>query len=249
MIGKLRALTVTRMKKPGRYGDGGGLWLQVTNAGARSWVYRYWVAQRDPDSGQPVRNENDKVRGRSREMGLGSCIVVGLEQARELAAECRKLRRQGIDPLDARQTLKTQAALRAAKAVSFSKCAEDYIKAHGVGWTNATHASQWAVSIRTFVEPIIGSLPVQSIDTPLVLKCLEPIWTEKPETASRVRGRIESILDYAKVSGYRVGENPARWRGHLDKLLPARSKVRKVVHHAALAYADVSEFMLALRKR
>jgi integrase len=247
LIGKLKALTVARVKEPGRYGDGGGLYLQVTSSGARSWLFRYWVEDRDPESGQPVRDETGKACGKSREMGLGSCVVVSLEQARELAGECRKLRRQGIDPIEARRATKTEAALHAAKSISFAKCAEDFIKAHRPGWSNEKHAYQWQASIRMFVDPIIGALPFQAIDTNLVLKVLESIWTEKPETASRVRGRIESILDWAKVKGYRAGENSARWRGHLDKLLPAPSKVRKIVHYPALPFAELPNFMVALR--
>jgi hypothetical protein len=236
LIGKLKALTVARVKQLGMYGDGGGLWLQVTGAGARSWIFRYWASERDPATGQIIRDEMGKARGCSREMGLGSLSVVSLEQARELASKYRQLRRQGIDPIETRQKAKAEAALNIAKTITFAKCAQDYIKAHQAGWRNAKHVQQWENTLAAYAEPVFGSLSVQAIDTALVLKAIEPIWATKPEMASRVRGRIESILDWAKARGYREGENPARWRGHLNHLLPARSKVRKVLHHAALPY-------------
>jgi integrase len=245
-IGKLKALTVARVKQAGMYGDGGGLYLQVTNSGSRSWIFRYWTQDRDPATGAPLRDETGKVLGRSREMGLGSFVVVSLEQARELASEYRKLRRQGVDPIATHRSLKAQAS---AKSITFSKCAQDYIKSHRAGWRNAKHAQQWENTLATYAEPVLGSLPVQAIDTALVLKAIEPIWATKPEMGSRVRGRIESIINWAKVRGYREGENPARWRGHLDHLLPARSKVRKVKHHAALPYAETPAFVAELHKR
>src|SRR5262245_44462577 len=125
------------------------------------------------------------------------------------------------------------AAVEAAKAMTFADCATAYINAHEAGWRNAKHRQQWTNNLATSVSPVVGKLPVSAVDTGLVLKVLEPIWTRKPETASRVRGRMEAVLDWAKVRGYRTGENPARWRGHLDHLLPAKAKVRKVEHHAA----------------
>jgi integrase len=246
-IGKLKALTVARIKQPGMYGDGGGLWLQVTNAGARSWIFRFWIQDRDTATGKSIRNEVGKVHGRSREMGLGSAFVVSLEEARELASEHRKLRRQGIDPLEVRRSQQAQHRLDAAKTITFEQCAEAYIKAHRAGWRNAKHAQQWQSTLVTYAGPVLGSLSVQSIDASIVLKVIEPIWTSRPETASRVRGRIERILDWAKVRGYRDGENPARWRGHLAHLLPARSKVRQVIHHAALNYTEAPAFMATLR--
>ncbi len=249
LIGKLKALTVARVKQPGMYGDGGGLWLQVTSAGARSWIFRYWASERDPATGQIIRDEMGKARGCSREMGLGSLSVVSLEQARELAGKYRQLRREGIDPIETRQKAKAEAALNAAKSITFAKCAQDYIKAHRAGWRNTKHIQQWENTLAVYAEPVFGALSVQAIDTGLVLKAIEPIWATKPEMASRVRGRIESILDWAKARGYREGENPARWRGHLNHLLPARSKVRKVLHHAALPYTEISAFIAELHKR
>jgi integrase len=232
--GKLKALQVTKLKEPGMYADGAGLYLQVTvNARdgepTKSWIYRYML------------------RGKAREMGLGSLNAISLQQARDKALDCRRLRQEGIDPIDARKVERQRGALEAAKSITFKKAAAEYIASHSAGWRNAKHAAQWSATLATYAEPTIGSLSVQSVDTGLVLKVLEPIWTAKPETASRLRGRIESILDWARVRGYRVGENPARWRGHLDVLLPARSKVRRVEHHAALPYPAMPEFMTALR--
>jgi len=174
---------------------------------------------------------------------------VSLLEARKRASERRLQRHDGIDPIEARRAERLKVRLEAAKTITFKECAEGYIKAHRAGWRNGKHASQWEATLATYAEPIIGKLSVQAIDTALVLKVLEPIWTEKPETAGRVRGRMESILDWAKVRGYRMGENPARWKGHLDHLLPARSKVQKVEHHAALPYAELPGFLVSLREQ
>ncbi len=133
--------------------------------------------------------------------------------------------------------------------MTFRQCAEKYIASHESGWRNDVHRRQWPSSLERHVYPVIGDLPVHSIDTALVTKVIEPIWTSIPETASRVRGRIESILDWAKVRGFRMGDNAARYRGHLDKMLPARAKVRRVEHHAALPYAELPGFMAALREQ
>jgi integrase len=238
--GRLTALKVHKAKRPGMYADGGGLYLQVTTGGT-SWVYRYMLT------------------GRAREMGLGPLTLYGLQEARAKALDARRLRHEGIDPIDARRALRARERLDTAKAMTFAQCAEGYIKAHRAGWRNAKHGAQWEATLATYAEPIIGALPVQAIDTALVMKVLEqevrdapdqsaaPLWTARPETASRLRGRMESILDWAKVRGYRYGENPARWRGHLDKLLPARAKVRKVEHHAALPYGALPGFLATLR--
>jgi integrase len=227
---RLTALKVARAKRPGMYADGGGLYLQVTEGGA-SWVYRYMLA------------------GRAREMGLGPLALFGLSEARSKALDARRLRHEGIDPIEARRAIRAQARLDNAKAITFKQCAEGYIAAHRVGWRSGKHAAQWGVTLATYAAPVIGDLPVSAVDTALVLKVLEPIWTTKPETASRLRGRIEAILDWAKVRGYRTGENPARWRAHLDHLLPARAKVRRVEHHRALPYAELPGFMAALREQ
>ena len=230
-INRLTALTVTRTKKPGMYPDGGGLYLQVTKTGAKSWVYRFML------------------NGRARHMGLGPLNAVSLAEARVKATEARRLRVAGVDPISARKAEITQANLESGRAISFKIAAEKYIEAHQPGWRNAKHAAQWASSLETYAYPVLGALPVQGIDTGLVMKVLEPIWTKKTETASRVRGRIESILGWATVSGYRLGDNPARWRNHLDNLLPKRSKVQKVKHYPALPYDEIGAFMATLRDR
>jgi integrase len=228
-VGKLTALKISRDLKPGMYADGAGLYLQVTGAGAKSWIFRF------------------SLNGKAREMGLGSLSAVGLADARAKAAECQRLRQDGIDPIEARKARRQQAALEAAKTITFKEAAASYIGSHKAGWRNGKHASQWENTIATYAEPVLGALSIQAIDTNLVLKVLEPIWKPKPETAGRVRGRIEAILDWAKVRGLRQGENPARWRGHLDHLLPAKSKVRRVKHHAALPYAELPDFIADLR--
>jgi integrase len=235
--GRLTALKVERAKKPGMYADGGGLYLQVTSAGARSWIFRYRLNGYLSKAGRPL----------SREMGLGPLHVVGLADARTRAAECRRLLLDGIDPLDAKRTTRAREALNAAKAMTFAEVAENYITAHRAGWRNARSATAWSTTLAAYVNPICGALLVNTVDTAIVLRVLEPIWTSKTVTAGRVRGRIELILDFAKARGLREGENPARWRGHLDHLLPAIAKVRKVEHHPAMAYSELGEFMAQLR--
>jgi len=231
VIGKLTMLAVRQARERGLYGDSGGLFLQITETGAKSWVFRY------------------KVRGRHRVMGLGPLHTFSLAEAREKAIQCRKARFEGIDPIDARRAGQAQVTLDAAKARSFDECAEAYITAHRPDWRNAKHATQWTSTLAAYASPVFGSLPVQAIDMGLVMKALEPIWTTKPETASRVRARIEAILDWAKVKGFRQGENPARWRGHLESLLPNKAKVREVEHHPALPWAQIGTFMAALREQ
>lgn len=228
---RLKALAVTRTKKPGMYPDGGGLYLQVTKAGSKSWIYRFMLG------------------GTPRHMGLGPLHAVSLAEAREKAAEARKLRVAGIDPIEARKAEVDKANLESAKAISFKIAAGQYIEAHSPGWRNAKHAAQWSSTLKTYAYPVLGDLPVQGINVALVMKVLEPIWVTKAETASRVRGRIESILDWATARGYRLGDNPARWRGHLQNLLPARSKVQRVKHHPALPYDEVGGFMTTLCDR
>jgi integrase len=226
---RLTALDVTRLGV-GFHADGDGLYLQVTSAGARSWIYRYTLNRR------------------TRDLGLGPAKAIPLKLARELAAEARRLRAMGLDPIEHRRQARGAVRLEQAKVTTFRQCAESYIAAHEAGWRNAKHRQQWHDTLAAFVHPIVGALPVQAVDTSLVLKVLEPIWTEKPETAGRVRGRVESILDFAKARGFRDGENPARWRGHLDHLLPAKSKIAKVEHLAALDYREVGAFMADLRQ-
>jgi integrase len=229
VIGKLTTLSVRQQHRRGLFGDGGGLFLQVSERGAKSWIFRF------------------KKDGRLRVMGLGPVHTVSLAEAREAARLCRKARLGGIDPIDARRARRFEEWIEAARAMSFAECAAAYIAAHRAGWRNPKHAAQWPSTLAAYVYPIFGGLPVQAIDTGLVVKAIEPIWTTKPETASRVRGRIESVLDWAAARGYRQGENPARWRGHLENLLPKKSKVRRVEHHAALPYVEISAFMGELR--
>jgi integrase-like protein/Arm domain-containing DNA-binding protein len=225
---KLTALAVSRAKQRGYYADGGGLYLQVSPSGAKFWVFRF------------------KKDGRLREMGLGAAHTISLAEAREHATECRKQRLRDIDPIEARHANKAANKLAAAKSMTFRQCAETYIAAHKSTWVNAKHAAQWPSSLTAYAYPIFGDLPVQSIDVALVTKALEPIWRDKTETASRLGGRIEAVLSWATVRGYRHGDNPARWRGHLDKLLPARANVQRVEHHAALPYAQIGSFMAQL---
>lgn len=225
---KLSQLTVTRTTKPGLYADGGNLYLQITTAGVKSWLFRY------------MRN------GKPRGMGLGPVHTIGLAEARVLALDCRRQLLAGTDPLDARNAERAAKRVAESNDVTFQHCAEKYIEAHRAGWKNAKHADQWANTLATYAYPVFDSRPVSTIDTALVMRVLEPIWTTKTETASRLRGRIESVLDWATVRGYRSGENPARLKGHLDTLLPKRSRVQKVEHHPALPYADLPEFIKML---
>jgi integrase len=230
-IGRLTALKAERLKKPGMHADGGGLYLRITPQGSRNWVLRYML------------------NGRPRWMGLGPLSLYGLAEARAKALDARRKRHEGIDPIDARRAERARKRLDAAKSLTFKECAEAYIASHQAGWRNEKHKYQWPATLNTYAYPGIGALPVQSVDTGLILRVLEPIWAKKPETASRVRQRIENILDLAKVRGYREGENPARWRGHLDKLLPARSRMRQVEHLAALPYQDLPLFLTNLHQR
>jgi integrase len=229
-INRLSHLKVAAAKKRGLYADGGGLYLQVARGGSKSWLFRF------------------KIDGRTRDMGLGPLNSVSLANAREIATECRQQRLAGLDPIEARKAAKADARLLAARATTFDAARDAYIAAHEASWRNAKHGRQWRSTLATYATPVIGGVPVQDVDTPLVLKVLEPIWNTRTETASRVRGRIEAILDWAKARGLRVGENPARWRGHLSNLLPKRSKVRRVRHHPALPYAEMPAFITTLRR-
>ena len=227
-VGRLSALAVSRLREPGMYADGGGLYLQVTNADSRSWIYRFML------------------NGRARSMGLGPLHTITLAEARSRAMECRKLCLDGFDPIEHREHGRAQTRLDAARAITFDACADAYIDAHKAGWGNDRHVEQWRTTLTAYVSPVFGSVPVQAVDVSLVMQAIEPIWSTKTETASRVRGRIEAILDWAATRGHRQGENPARWRGHLQNLLPRRSRVRRVAHHAALPYRDVPAFVASL---
>lgn len=230
-IGKLSALAVQRAKQRGYLADGGGLYLQLSGSGAKSWVFRY------------------RLNGRLREMGLGPARDVTLAEARETALACRKQRLAGIDPIAARTAERQQAVLQSAKAMTFRQCAEAYVEAHKSGWKNLKHADQWSATLKTYAYPVLGDVSIQSVDVALVMKVLDSIWATKTETASRLRGRIERVLDWAAVRGFREGDNPARWRGHLDHLLPQPTKVKQVQHHPALPYSQIVSFMTKLRQQ
>lgn len=230
-IHRLDALKVRRLAKRGLHADGGGLYLQISQFDTKSWIFRF------------------TMNGKSRQMGLGPLHTVSLAEAREEAELCRKVVRDGIDPIEKRKADKARMSLETVKQMTFKECAAGYLNAHDASWSNHKHAAQWRNTLSTYVYPVFGDLPVQSIDTGMVMRVIEPIWGKKTETASRLRGRIESVLDWATARGFRQGENPARWRGHLDKLMPAKAKVQKVKHHAALPYAEISNFMVDLRAR
>lgn len=225
---KLSDLKVRKAAAPGYLGDGGGLYLQISASLSKSWVFRYQIANR------------------AREMGLGSLETFSLREARDRARQARQLVADGIDPIDQRKGDRQEKRLAAARAKTFDQCAAAYIESHRAGWRNGKHAEQWTATLNAYASPEFGAQSVQDIDTAAVMRALGTLWKTKTETASRLRGRIESILDWATVQGFRTGENPARWRGHLDKLLPKRSKVRKVQHHPALPYAEIAPFFFAL---
>jgi integrase len=243
---KLSPAKVEKTKAPGLYGDGRGLYLHVGPSGGKSWIFRYLSPTLAPRTTDPERR---KPGGKPREMGLGPYPDVGLARAREKAAACRALRADGIDPLEAQNAERARKAAEAAAAKTFKQCAEEYITANRAGWKNAKHAAQWQSTLSTYVYPTIGKLAVGAIEIGHITKVLQPIWSTKPETATRVRGRIESVLDFAKVNGWRTGENPARWKGHLDHVLLARRKVAEVKHHAAMAWEETGAFMGELEKQ
>ncbi|WP_199873492.1 site-specific integrase [Ideonella sp. A 288] len=230
---ELSALEVRRLAQPGRWSVGGvdGLALQVTAGGARSWVLRV------------------TINGRQREMGLGSFPTVTLAEAREKARSHRALVEQGTDPISQRASARSAAAAKQSTQQTFSAVAMKYIAQHEKGWKNAKHGAQWSATLQAYAEPVIGPLLVSDVTTAHVIKVLEPIWTTKTETASRVRSRIELVLDFAAAHGLREGPNPARWRGNLDAALPKASKVANVQHHAAVPVSEMPKFMARLRLR
>lgn len=224
---KLTTLKINKLTKPGRYSDGGGLYLSVKD-GSKSWLFRFKL-------------------GRETWMGLGPLADLNLTEARDKARECRRLLNEGQSPLDARKA--AHAAMRDQHSHSFQALAERYIAAQKPGWKNAKHGQQWLNTLSDYAFPVIGHKPASIINVHDVLTILEPIWTTKPETACRVRGRIETVLDYAAARKLRSAENPARWRGNLEHMLAARSKVAKVEHHAAIPYADLPTLMETLAAR
>jgi integrase len=224
-LNRLSARRVTTVTDAGYHADGGGLYLQVTASGSKSWIFRYTRA------------------GKTRDMGLGPLYVVSLAEARSTAAEARKALLQGIDPLDARR-----AAMAARDGIpTFAEAAARYIEAQRSGWTNPKHAAQWTTTLATYAEPTIGAKPIDAVTTTDLLAILQPIWETKTETATRVRQRVEAVLDAEYARRHWDRQNPARWRGHLDKLLPKPSRVRKVRHFPALPYDDAPAFMAKLR--
>ena len=225
-IGRLTALDVKRATKRGYVHDGGGLYLAVDRSGNRSWVFRYGPQGR-------------------RHHGLGPLHTVSLAEAREKAKACRQLLLEGKDPIAEKRARKAEAA----KQITFAAAAQTFIADHHAGWKNPKNRRQWEGTLARYAYPVIGKLPVNVIDTNLVMPVLQPIWREIPETASRVRMRVERVLGWATVHGFRIGDNPARWRGHLEHLLPPQGKVAPVKHHAALPYAEVPAFVVELRER
>jgi integrase len=223
-VAKIRALT-----RPGRYGDGDGLWLQVRSTDRRSWLFRYML------------------RGKARAMGLGPVDLISLADARTAAREYRQLLLRGTDPLEHRRRIARVAPGEGGP--TFSEVAELYIAAHEAGWKNAKHRYQWRNTLSVIAAPVFGDKPIVMVNVGDVMMALEPIWHSKAETASRTRGRIESVLDYAAARGWRQGDNPARWRGHLANLLPARRKFAAIRHFAALPWRDMATFMVELRQR
>ncbi len=211
--------------KPGKHCDGRGLYLAVTEARARKWTFRFMLA------------------GKPHEMGLGAYPDTRLAEAREKASEARKIVKAGGSPIEARR----EAERPAASKPTFGQCADAYLAAHDASWRNAKHRAQWAMTLREYAATL-RDMPIDEIRTEHVLACLSPLWLDKPETASRLRGRIESVLDAARVQGHRTGENPARWKGHLDHLLSRRQKLTRG-HHAAMPYAEVPPFVASLRER
>jgi integrase len=230
-LNMLTARKVATEMEPGLHADGGGLYLRVGRGGAKSWCLRYML------------------QGKAREMGLGGLLKVSLAEARRKAAVQRALLVDKIDPLKRRQTENAAKKVEAARSMTFDECASAYIRAHELSWQNSKHRQQWQNTLAVYVSPIFGSVPVGEVDVGMVMKAIEPLWKTKPETGARVRGRIEAVLDWAKARGFRDGENPARWRGHMSNLLPLRTKIRAVKHHAALPYREIGAFVCDLRTR
>ena len=229
-MSKLTAALVRKLPA-GMHGDGNGLWLQVSGAQQRSWLFRF------------------TLNGKPRMMGLGSVEDVSLADARDKAAAARKLVRDGIDPIEQRKAERKAASVEVERATTFRSAAEAYIAAHEPGWRSAVHQRHWRASLDRHAYPVMGAVPVSEITTQHVLDVVQPIWKEIPETASRLRGRIEMVLSYATARGWRKGPNPAVWRGHLQIMLPSRAKVRAVEHFAALDWHEAPAFMAQLRER
>jgi integrase len=225
---RLSSLAVERAKAPGYLHDGGGLYLQVTATGGKSWTYRF------------------SLGGRRRDMGLGPYPAVSLAAARKAASEARSLAKAGQDPIATRDAERAVHRLGSARGLTFDQAAKQFLDGREATWRNEKHRQQWRNTLDAYASPIIGATSVADLTTADVTRVLDPIWKTRPETASRLRARVERILDWAKVRGYRAGENPARWRGHLDNVYPARSEARPVAHHAAVAIDDLPATYAAL---
>ncbi len=227
---KLSAKSLSGNTKRGYYADGGGLYFRVSAFNTRSWAFRYTRS------------------GKSREMGLGPHPDISLHEARKKAEDARRELRDQIDPINKRRAQRSAKAAQNAAALTFAQCTDAYIAKQEAGWKNAKHGNQWRNTLATYAYPVIGQVLISDIEQAHILRILEPIWTTKTETASRLRGRIENVLDYATVRGYRKGDNPARWRGHLDKLLAAPSKIVSPSHHTALPHTKIGALMERLRE-
>lgn len=230
---QLSSIEVQRLTTPGLHfvGEVAGLALNVSGTGARSWILRCSIA------------------GRRRDMGLGGYPDVTLADARRRARDRREQIDNGLDPIGQRREARAALLAASVKAMTFNQCVDAYLDAHTESWSNAKHRQQWRNTLGTYAGPVIGGLDVAQIEVGHVLKVLQPIWSAKTETASRLRGRIETVLSWATTAGYRAGENPARWKGHLQHLLAAPSRIAKVEHHAALPYRELGAFMADLSKR
>lgn len=230
---ELSALSVKRINQPGLHAVGGvpGLLLQIGRQDAKSWILRVMVG------------------GKRRDIGLGGFPGVSLAQARDTARQMREKISQGIDPVEEKRTAKSRLEAEQKRSITFDKCAEQYHESVRSGWKNPKHAQLWINSLNQYASPVFGNLPVSEVDLPLVLRVLEPIWNTKNETASRIRGRIEAVLAWATTHGYRQGENPARWRGHLETILPKPSKVQQNKHFPALDFHEAGRFISELRNR
>lgn len=228
---RLSAIKVNKLLAPKQYPDGGGLYFQISKSGSRSWIFKY------------------SLNKRSREMGLGALSVVSLAEARAEAGKCRALLKDKIDPIEARDKARKQSqrAEQAQTPQLFRKAAADFIKTHRAGWKNPKHIQQWENTLATYAFPVIGDTDVAEVSTDDIKKILEPIWISKRETASRLRGRLERILDSEKAQGRRSGENPARWLGNLKEILPDQKRRKKIKHHPALPWDEIPEFMAKLR--
>jgi integrase len=229
--GKLTDRKLKSFNQPGHViGDGNNLLYKCSGLGLGCWIYRY------------------KVHGKARDVGLGAYPSVSVAEARIARDEHNRLRNQGQDPRAERQRQKDTAKLARAKTVTFAQCAEGYFQGQEKGWRSPKHARQWTQILNDYIDPVIGALPVAAVDTGLVMQVIEPLWLTKTETASRTRQIIEAVLDWAKAREYRDGENPVRWRGHLQTMLPKKSTVHTVIHHPALPWQGLPEFMARMQK-